>query len=289
MNTALYVEDFKNNHPRFISYLLVTLDLGSQNAAGAVPGVNRNTLHQMSVYVPDVDTQQRIADVLSTYDDLIDTNQRRIRLLEDAARLLYREWFVNLRFPGHEGVEVTNGLPVGWLQTTLGQVAPLNYGKSLKATERKPGTVPVYGSSGIVGMHDKVLVDKGAIVVGRKGNVGSLYFSATPCFPIDTVFFIAPERASYFLFLALNQFHFVSSDAAVPGLNRSYAYSLPIVMPDESTRAAFELVVGPVFEQQQNLIAANSVLAEARDRLLPKLMSGQLDVSGIPLPAEIGT
>jgi type I restriction enzyme S subunit len=283
LNTALYVEDFKDNQPRYVAYLLMTLELGSQNAAGAVPGVNRNTLHQMAVRLPDKETQHRIVQFLSAYDGLIAINQRRIALLEDAARRLYREWFVHLRFPGHELVPVKDGVPEGWAQKMLGEIAQLNYGKALKSTERKDGNVPVYGSSGIVGTHNVALVDSG-IVVGRKGNVGSLYFSPVPCFPIDTVYYIAPAQASYRLFLALHHLNFISSDAAVPGLNRTYAHSLPVLQPADDVADAFERLVRPVFEQVQQLTKQNAKLAQTRDLLLPKLMSGQLDVSGIALP-----
>ena len=284
LNTALYVEDFKGNHPRFAAYLLMTLELGSQNAAGAVPGVNRNTLHQMPVSVPDVETQRQVAQVLFAYDDLIATNQRRIALLDEAARRMYREWFVHLRFPGHKAVEVVDGVPEGWARKTLGQIAPLKYGKALKATERKDGQVPVYGSSGVVGNHDRALVDGGAIVVGRKGNVGSLYFSPGPCFPIDTVFFIDPESSTFYLLQALSNLNFISSDAAVPGLNRNYAHSLPLLVPAGEVAAAFETLVAPLYSQAFLLGRQNKELAKARDALLPKLMSGELEVTGIPLP-----
>jgi type I restriction enzyme S subunit len=168
-------------------------------------------------------------------------------------------------------------------------VAPLNYGKSLKATDRAAGRFPVYGSSGIVGTHNSALVDAGAVVVGRKGNVGSLYFSHLPCFPIDTVYFIEPERVSFRLFLALHGLNFISSDAAVPGLNRAYAHSLPLVLPDEAIGGMFEEAVAPLFEQAQCLTEQNVELAEVRDLLLPRLMSGKLDVSSIRLPEEATT
>lgn len=284
LNTALYVEDFKGNHPRYVAYLLMTLEIGAQNAAGAVPGVNRNALHQLSIRIPDLATQTVIATTLATYDDLIATNQRRIALLEEAARLLYREWFIQLRFPGHDSVSVGNRVPDGWRSVPLGTIATLNYGKALKATERKDGDVPVYGSSGIVGTHDQALVPAGAIVVGRKGNVGSLYLSQVPCYPIDTVFFIDPEQVSLWLFLALHQLNFISSDSAVPGLNRNYAHALPLLLPPDGLRRSFQQLVAPMYEQISTLQAQCAQTARARDLLLPKLMSGQLDVSCIPLP-----
>lgn len=271
----------------FICALLNWLDISPYVTGAAQPKLSQGELKAIRVLAPDAGTQQQIATVLSAYDDLIATNQRRIALLEDAARRLYREWFVHLRFPGHESVPLEAGIPSGWEVKLLEEVAPLNYGKAMKATDRKEGKVPVYGSSGVVGTHNVPLVESGAIVVGRKGNVGSLFYSPVPCFPIDTVFYIAPVYASYWLFLALHQLNFISSDAAVPGLNRSYAHSLPLLQPADAVAQEFERLVQPMFEQSQRLTEQNARLAQARDLLLPKLMSGQLDVSGIRMPDEI--
>lgn len=243
-------------------------------------------IKKVRVTVPELHGQQAIAAVLDSYDDLIAINQRRITLLEDAARRLYREWFLHLRFPGYEQVKVKDGVPEGWCLKTLGDVARLNYGKALKATDRQPGPVPVYGSSGVVGYHNQSLVDRGAIVIGRKGNVGSVYYSPKPCFPIDTVFYIAPESCLYRLFLSLHDLNFISSDSAVPGLNRAYAHSLTLLTPDKVISDSFEKTVSPLFDQLQVLAKQSASLTRARDLLLPKLMSGQLDVSNIPLPED---
>ena len=94
LNTTLYVREFKGNDPRFVSYLLKTLNLAHHNAAGAVPGLNRNALHLIPVCKPPLPTQQKIASILSTYDDLIENNTRRIKILEEMARSHYLEWFV---------------------------------------------------------------------------------------------------------------------------------------------------------------------------------------------------
>ena len=276
----------------YVYYLLKhNLNLVKQADTGASSGrenVSKSNFSALTVWAClDLNTQKQIAEVLDALDSSIEANQRRIALLEDAARRLYREWFVHLRFPGHESVPVKDGVPEGWEQKPLGDIAPLNYGKALKSTERKYGMVPVYGSSGIVGSHNAALIDSGAIIVGRKGNVGSLYFSPVRCFPIDTVYYIAPAQASYRLFLALHQLNFISSDAAVPGLNRTYAHSLLVLQPSDDVAETFERLVRPVFEQIQQLTEQNTTLAQARDLLLPKLMSGQLDVSGIALPDEV--
>jgi type I restriction enzyme, S subunit len=294
-HSPLTSEDLdRKSFPYYVSYLNTS---GSLN--GLAPKTSRlerikqvsiaNTLASRCRFVfPDLRTQQsRIAFcAFSAYDDLIATNQRRIALLEAAARRLYREWFVHLRFPGHESVPVRDGVPEGWKFRPLGEIAPLNYGKALKASDRNAGVVPVYGSSGIVGCHNQALIGSGAIILGRKGNVGSLYYSATPCFPIDTVFYIEPDLTTYRLYLALHTLNFISSDAAVPGLNRTYAQSLPLLIPSEDVSTAFESVVSPMFEQTEVLRLQNAKLTRARDLLLPKLISGQLDVSGIQLSEE---
>ena len=147
LNTALYVVDFKGTHPKFAAYFLKHVLRHCRSDKAAVPGVHRDMLHHLQVSVPDADTQEAVASILSAYDDLIENNRRRIRLLERAAHLLYREWFVHLRFPGHEEVPVIDGLPEGWQRRPLGEIAPLSYGKALKKEDRIAGAYPVYGSS----------------------------------------------------------------------------------------------------------------------------------------------
>jgi type I restriction enzyme S subunit len=192
-----------------------------------------------------------------------------------------------LRFPGHETVATVDGVPIGWEKKTLGEFVTLNYGKSLKETDRISGDTPVYGSSGIVGNHNKPLITGPVIIVGRKGNVGSVYYLHCPCFPIDTVYFVSSEQTSYFLYLTLQGMNFISSDAAVPGLNRNYAYSLQLIVPGSDVFSLFETKVQPIFEQINSLVILNVKLRQARDLLLPKLMSGALDVSRITLPKEV--
>lgn len=114
LNTALYAIDFHGNDPKFVAYFLRNQLKNYQSEKAAVPGVDRNVLHKIKVRCPDPQAQERIVSILSAYDDLIENNRRRIGLLEQAARLLYREWFVHLRFPGHETAKIVDGLPEGW-------------------------------------------------------------------------------------------------------------------------------------------------------------------------------
>lgn len=265
--------------PEYLCYYLLSEETQGRllaKAAGAtVLHVNMADIRALDVpYLPPLEDQIKAASIITVYDDLIAANQRRIQLLEESARLLYCEWFVRLRFPGYETATVTNGVPEGWERKTLGDYATLNYGKGLKETDRIDGDFPVYGSSGIVGYHDKPLISGPVIIVGRKGTVGSVYYSHCPCFPIDTVYFISSDQASYYLYLALQGFNFISSDAAVPGLNRNYAYSQQLLVPNTEIFTAFEANAQPVFEQINSLTTWNEKLRQARDMLLPRLMSG---------------
>ena len=278
--------------PYYLCYQLLTPDMQSRmhgkSAGATVHHLNLKDIRSMEIPpLPCLEDQKRLAFIIRNYDDLIAINQRRIELLEEAARRLYREWFVHLRFPGHESVPVEDGVPQGWTTQNLIDIAPLSYGKALKASDRKPGNVPVYGSSGVVGYHSAAYVNEGAIIVGRKGNIGSVFLSHTPCFPIDTVFFISPDKVTYWLYFSVQELNFISSDSAVPGLNRNYAHSLPLLLPDTRTIRAFEELATPLFAQIHLLTYQNTRLTQARDLLLPRLMSGKLDVSNIPLPEEV--
>ena len=136
LNTALYVTDFKGNHPRFVAYFLQNVLRNYQSDKAAVPGVNRNDLHDMKVRSTDPQSQERIASILSAYDDLIENNRRRMALLEEAARQLYQEWFVRLRFPGHEHTRIIDSplgpIAEGWRVCALATSPPKS------AAERLP-------------------------------------------------------------------------------------------------------------------------------------------------------
>ena len=228
--------------------------------------------------VPDLRTQEHVIEIASTYDDLIENNRRRIALLEAAARLLYREWFVHFRFPGHEHVKITNGIPEGWARCEVGSLLEFQYGKALKEGDRIEGAIPVYGSSGIVGSHQAALIEGPAIIVGRKGNVGSIYWSPVNCWPIDTVYFVPKERVDFWLYLALPSAGFQNTHAGVPGLNRNFAYSRKLLRPSKHVRHLFNEVVEPMFAQRRTLENLNQKLAQARDLLLSRLMNGEIAV-----------
>ena len=271
-NTCLYVTDFKGNNPRYVAYLLGTLNLRQLNSGAAQPSLNRNFVYSLKIRFPKPEQQDQIASTLSAYDDPIENNRRRIQLLEQAARLIYKEWFVRLRFPGHERVKVKDGVPEGWERKTIGSVAPFQYGKALKKDDRVPGPYAVYGSSGVVGTHEKALVNGPGIIVGRKGNVGSVFWSESDFHPIDTVYYIKSEHCTTYLYYALLNTQFINTDVAVPGLNRDFAHSRELPIPDATVLAFFEEHITVIRDQVDQLTRYNDALIQARDLLLPRLM-----------------
>ncbi len=253
----------------------------------AQPNMSGRQIESLEIPLPSSEIQQKIAAILSTYDDLIENNLRRIKILEEMAQNLYREWFVRFRFPGHEHVCMVDSplgkIPEGWELQKLGDVVELAYGKALKKTDRKDGAVPVYGSSGIVGYHDKPLTSGPGIIVGRKGNVGSVFWSNEDFYAIDTVYFVQTKLPLHFVYYNLQQQNFINNDAAVPGLNRKQAYSLPLLVPAVDILEKFRDFIEPIFAHTRNLRARNKILCQTRDLLLPKLISGELDVTELDI------
>ena len=170
-------------------------------------------------------------------------------------------------------------VPEGWRVRLLGDEIELPYGKALKAENRSAGEVPVYGSSGVVGCHSTSLVPGPGIIVGRKGNVGSVHWCDVPFFPIDTVFYVKAALPLHFVYFNLQQQNFLNNDAAVPGLNRNQAYALPLLVPDLDVLNRFEDLCGQLLGMARLLSRKNVNLRTTRDLLLPKLISGELDVS----------
>ena len=227
---------------------------------------------------PTIPTQRRIADILTAYDELIENNRRRIALLEQAARELYREWFVRLRFPDHESTTITDGIPEGWERIALENIGQLRYGRALKAEDRIDGDYPVYGSGGVVGTHDTPHVMGPGIIVGRKGNVGSVYWSDSDFCAIDTVYYVEPSAVTLYLYYTLENMDFINTDAAVPGLNRNLAHNRRFLRPSVAVQEAFNAVAETKHKQIGLLRKENNSLEYARDLLLPRLMSGEVAV-----------
>jgi type I restriction enzyme, S subunit len=302
LNTALYVTDFKGNHPRFIAYLLRNALRNYKSDKAAIPGVNRNVLHELKILFPDTQTQQRIASILSAYDDLIENNRRRIQLLEQAARLLYKEWFVHLRFPGHEHTKIPSGIPEGWGKKRLGEVASMNV-KSYKAREL-PDEINYIDISSVTRgrISSKAIFssDEAPGRARRKAKSGDVIWSnvrpnlrayALVIEPEDddvfsTGFTVLTPTAIPFTYLYL----LVTTDEFVSHLvNHATGASYPAVRPDDFERAnvlvpsrqilgLFHEKTEPNFRLISMLEKENKSLTKARDLLLPRLMNGEVAV-----------
>ncbi len=249
--------------------------------------VSLTAQRQLRVTVPPVDVQRRIAEPLSAIDDLIDNNRRRVEVLEEMARAIYREWFVRFRYPGHEDGSLVDSplgpIPDGWAAMTIGDVLELRYGKALKKDDRRGGPVAVVSSAGIVGWHDEALVPGPTIVVGRKGNVGSVTWVDGDSWPIDTAYFVETDLPLRYVAEQLRRTEFLNTHAAVPGLSRDQAYSRPFLRPPHEVMERFESAVGSLAGEGRALALTSERLVSIRDLLLPKLVTGQIDVSRLDL------
>ena len=282
---------------RYLYYYFYSAPWRAQIDANTLTGatVDRiplTTFPDFRVFAPDLKAQSVIADVLASYDDLIATNQRRIALLEQAARLLYREWFVQMRFPGHESVPVREGLPEGWRRGTLDQALFLQRGFDLPNGDRVPGDVPVYASTGINGFHNEARVRGPGVVTGRSGTLGQVHYVAEDYWPLNTALWVKEFRQSspllaYFMLSEMNLAQF-NSGASVPTLDRKTAHQAAVLIPPAAAVEQFDQMMQPMFDQIHALRSHVATTAKARDLLLPKLMSGQLDVSRVPLTEPEG-
>jgi type I restriction enzyme S subunit len=274
----------KLNSGRFLYYLLKgnIMEITSLGSGSVYAAINKSTIENLEIEIPSLHVQRKIAAILSAYDDLIENNTRRILILEAMAQTIYKEWFVKFRFPGHEKVKMVDSelgpIPEGWEVKRLGEIVELAYGKALKKDDRMDGPFSVYGSSGVVGYHDEYLVQGPGIIVGRKGNVGSVFWSQKSFYPIDTVFFVKTDMDLYYVYYNLKEQNFINNDAAVPGLSRNQAYLNKFLLPSNYILRRFNNVTSPLFDQIEHLQSQIENLHRTRDLLLPKLISGEIDV-----------
>lgn len=277
--------------PEFLRYWLQGPEFERQafaakSATDMADYINLRDQRRMQMSLPTRRDQLRIAAVLSGLDDLIEISQRRIEVLEDIAHSLYREWFVLRRSSRHRSGasgSQSDRLPQGWTMCRLGDVAKLHYGKSLPKKRRLPGAVSVVSSAGIIDTHNQALVEGPGIVIGRKGNVGSVWWVDGPFFPIDTTYYIESDIPLGYLYWALRELDFVDSHAAVPGLNREQALGVSIPLPPAKLVEEFAGVHDTSFQAVAVARRAIVQLAAIRDLLLPRLVMGDLDISDVDL------
>lgn len=304
LNTALYVIDFKGNDPRFVSYFLRQQLKNYQSDKAAVPGVDRNVLHKLPAKCPDPQTQQAIVRTLSAYDDLIENNQRRIALLEEAARQLYKEWFVRFRFPGHEHVKIIDGVPEGWEQLPSSEAMSINP-TTRWAAEGAITAVPMAAVS-----ESGMCCDLTAFEFRNKSTSvrfidgDTLFARITPCLENgktafvnflqedevacgSTEFIVLREKriSRFAVYLLAREDSFrgnaIQSMIGSSGRQRvqpSCFDKFMVAVPPAQIGEGFDNEVGSIFDLIKSINRQNYKLAQARDLLLPKLMNGSLAV-----------
>ena len=304
-------------NPAFYAYLFRAPFTRHRLTSGGVgvniANVSQKTLGELIVPLPAKRDQEAILAVLSAYDDMIATNQRCIALLEDAARRLYREWFVHLRFPGHEQVDVKDGVPEGWQTPTLNDVCDA-IGGGTPSTGR-----PEYWDGDVVWVtptdvtrndclvlldSEKKITDAGlanssaklvppdTILMTSRASIGFFALMDRPACTNQGFISVIPMHEHSRMFLLFNllgrvdEMISLATGATFKEISKKTFRALPVIWPDETLLELFESRVYPMIQQVRLIKKQNHQLAHARNLLLPKLMSGQLDVSGISLPEE---
>ncbi len=296
------------------------LNIGKQNGfapfftGATIKHLPREQLARVPIRFPEWSEQRAIAVVLSAYDDLIATNQRRIALLEDAARRLYREWFVHLRFPGHEQLAVKDGVPQGWRRTTFDDVCEA-VGGGTPSTARPdfwngdvvwvtPTDVTRNDCLALLDSEKKIteaglngssakLLPPNTILMTSRASIGFFALMDVPACTNQGFISVLPRFANSRMYLLENLMSRIeemlglATGSTFKELSKSKFRAMPVLWPAESVLADFEARTWPLIEQVRLIKNQNRSLAQARDLLLPKLMSGQLDVSGIALPDEV--
>ncbi len=266
--------------PFYIFCYLKNLDLSGFDTGASIPSMTQKTYNSIKVFLPSLPVQQKIASILSAYDSLIENNTKRIKLLEQMAENLYKEWFVRFRFPGHENVKMENGLPKGWKVERVKKNVEICYGKDHKYIE--DGDIPIYGSGGIMRYGNKYLFDGESVLIPRKGSLNNVMYTNGKIWTVDTMFYsktLLPRFAKYFYYTISNM-DLVSfnSGAALPSMTTDILYHFKLLVPDLKILSAFDHRVESLFKQIRILQHQNSLLTRQRDLLLPRLMSGKLEV-----------
>lgn len=267
---------FQLQHPDTIGWV-------EKHAVGATMlNLNTTILSSVPIRLPALEIQKRIADILSAYDDLIENNQKQIKLLEEAAQRLYKEWFVDLRFPGHENTKIVDGVPEGWSRTNINEILTFHRGYDLTKNEMKAGRYPVVGSTTVIGYHNEFKIKGPGIVTGRSGSLGKYQFIWDNFWPHNTSLYISDykDHNIFFVYSLLQTVDFASlnNGGAIPTLNRNVLSNIEVIEPTDELQEMFAKIAEPQYQKIKNLEKQNNQLKMARDALLPKLMSGEVEV-----------
>ena len=294
--TVLIRPDKKKVCPQFLAYYILAPKqqyelLGTANGA-TVAHVNIPIIRNMPVNLPKIEIQERIAEILSSYDDLIENNKKQIKLLEEAAERLYREWFVDLHFPRYENTEIIDGVPEGWKRKRLVDIADIQYGYAFdgsKFNDMKKG-IPIVRirniPAGITSDYtteeteEKYLIGNGDIIVGMDGEFHINSWSGDNAYLVQRTCCFRPKKKEMqgWLLWAIRKpikyYEKTIVGATVSHLGKKHIDAIDLLVGPDELYVPFQ----NYFDKRQSLLNQNVLLLEARDRLLPRLMSGEVEV-----------
>jgi len=302
---AIVTEPNDTNNAKYLTYKLGSLSLGRFSGQAAQPGLSVTKLARLRIEMPPKWYQDQVADVLSSYDNLIEVNNKRIRLLEQMAENLYKEWFVRFRFPGHENAEFENGIPKGWEYRKASDAIQFN--PTLKTGKQTTFTIiPMEALSTTSMVLDSSSFVLQSFISGRRSQNGdTLLAKITPCLengktgfvmgmPDDEVLGGSTEfvvmrsktltphyvyciaRSQYFRQVAILSMNGADGRQRV---DEDKLKSTKILQPDRAILDQFETIVTPFFDRVYRMVQENKNLIKQRDLLLPRLMSGKLEVA----------
>jgi len=288
----------------FVYYNLCTLysKLVSLKKGAAQPNLNAKIIKGLEIDIPDLQTQHRIATTLSRYDSLIDNYQKQIKLLEEAAQRLYKEWFVKLRFPGHENTKIVDGVPEGWEKKRLSDIGNVITGKTPSTSHKEyyGGTIPFITIPDMHGlfpensqyltdvganMQAKKFIPKGSIIVSCIGTAGLVCIAKEICQTnqqINSLILNDIELLGYMYFtlcgLKGHLNNIGSNGATMTNVSKSKFESIETMIPTTRLYKEFNDICSTIFNTIKSLSTQLRLLTESRDRLLPKLLSGEIEV-----------
>lgn len=274
-------------NPLFLYYYIKgNLDYIKLFGTGATfPEISGAAMRKIKVQIPTLPTQQKIASILSSYDRLIENNTRRIRLLEQMAENLYKEWFVRFRFPEHENVEMVNGLPKGWKVKRYEEELNIRYGKGLSTEQLKEEGYPVFGSNGQIGFYDSYMYEDPQILISCRGASSGIVNISLPKSFITSNSLICERTEKTESLYEYLKYYFLNNNlvqyqtgSAQPQITINNIVKLKLLVPELKVQRSFSEKIRVIDMEIYNLQSQIQLLTRQRDLLLPRLMSGKLEV-----------
>lgn len=277
---AEYDEEFVYYAVKNVLSNIKSLDSGT---ASGRENVSKSAFSRMEVFVDDdIQVQHRIATILSRYDSLIENYQKQIKLLDEAAQRLYKEWFIDLRFPGHENSNIVDGIPEGWEKKKLGDVAPIVTGKKDANFGAPDGQYLFFTCSQEPIKAPSFSFDCSAVLLAGNGDFNvKLYRGKFEAY--QRTYVLSPQNVEhlFLLFFAVSsnmtKLAAGSSGSTIKFLTKGMIDGISILIPTDNILEAFNKKEEPIQQSKEILQSQLRLLIEARDRLLPKLMSGEIE------------